>query len=79
MAYLPTRSDEAQQPPVKKEPLFRLVRGVPTDAELAALTVVLLALNTALPAAAPVPAPVESLAAWRQQPYRQPVSWQRAA
>ncbi|WP_328538798.1 acyl-CoA carboxylase subunit epsilon [Streptomyces sp. NBC_00344] len=59
------------------EPLFRIIRGVPTDAELAALTVVLLSLGADLPTAPP--ATVESLAAWRRQPYQPPVSWQRAA
>ncbi|MFJ8308159.1 MULTISPECIES: acyl-CoA carboxylase epsilon subunit [unclassified Streptomyces] len=57
-------------------PLFRVVKGTPTDAELAALATVLAALTAAPPADL---APVLPLAAWRRQPYQPPVSWQRAA
>ncbi|CAM5402117.1 acyl-CoA carboxylase subunit epsilon [Streptomyces xanthochromogenes] len=58
------------------EPLFRVLRGTPTEAELAALTVVLLSLSAEPTAAL---APVIPLAAWRRQPYAPPVSWRRAA
>ncbi|MET9366006.1 acyl-CoA carboxylase subunit epsilon [Streptomyces sp. NPDC006632] len=58
------------------EPLFRVLKGTPTEAELAALAVVLLSLTgePALPLA-----PVIPLAAWRRHPYQPPVSWRRAA
>jgi len=47
-------TDDAQEPtPEERRALFRVVRGTPTDAELAALTVVLLA--AASPAADPPP------------------------
>ncbi|MFD0021429.1 acyl-CoA carboxylase subunit epsilon [Streptomyces sp. NPDC058382] len=59
-------------------PLFRVVRGAPSEAELAALTVVLLSLGVE-PPPAPRVAEVESLAAWRSRPYQPPVSWRRAA
>uniref|UniRef100_A0AAU2V9E6 Acyl-CoA carboxylase subunit epsilon n=1 Tax=Streptomyces sp. NBC_00003 TaxID=2903608 RepID=A0AAU2V9E6_9ACTN len=58
------------------EPLFRVLKGTPTEAELAALAVVLLSL-TGEPE--PALAPVIPLAAWRRQPYEPPVSWRRAA
>ncbi|MCX5382493.1 acyl-CoA carboxylase subunit epsilon [Streptomyces sp. NBC_00083] len=58
------------------EPLFRVLKGAPTEAELAALAVVLLSLSGE-PAAAL--APVIPLAAWRRHPYEPPVSWRRAA
>ncbi|MFG3284047.1 acyl-CoA carboxylase subunit epsilon [Streptomyces sp. NPDC048111] len=58
------------------EPLFRVLKGDPTDAELAALAVVLLSL-TGQPE--PTLAPVIPLAAWRRHPYNPPVSWRRAA
>ncbi|MFE4860345.1 acyl-CoA carboxylase subunit epsilon [Streptomyces sp. NPDC056670] len=58
------------------EPLFRVLKGTPTDAELAALTVVLLSLSAEPTTAL---APVIPLAAWRRQPYAPPVSWRRAA
>ncbi|WP_331445704.1 acyl-CoA carboxylase subunit epsilon [Streptomyces xanthochromogenes] len=58
------------------EPLFRVLRGTPTEAELAALTVILLSLSAEPTAAL---APVIPLAAWRRQPYAPPVSWRRAA
>jgi hypothetical protein len=61
--------------PPSEEPLFRVVRGTPTESELAALAVVLLALNTP----EPTPAPVTPLAAWRRPPYTHPTSWQEAA
>jgi hypothetical protein len=61
--------------PPSEEPLFRVVRGTPTEAELAALAVVLLALNTP----EPMPTPVTPLAAWRRPPYTHPTSWQEAA
>ena len=50
-------TDDAREPtPEERRALFRVVRGTPTDAELAALTVVLLA--AASPAAdAPPPEP----------------------
>jgi len=48
---------DAQEPtPEERRALFRVVRGTPTDAELAALTVVLLA-AAASPADAPPPEP----------------------
>nr|WP_202518861.1 acyl-CoA carboxylase subunit epsilon [Streptomyces sp. SID1034] len=56
--------------------MFRVLRGTPTEAELAALTVVLLSLSAEPTAAL---APVIPLAAWRRQPYAPPVSWRRAA
>jgi hypothetical protein len=46
---------EAAATPEERRALFRVVRGTPTDAELAALTVVLLA--AAPPADAPAPEP----------------------
>ncbi|MFI6682269.1 acyl-CoA carboxylase subunit epsilon [Streptomyces sp. NPDC050485] len=58
------------------EALFRVVKGAPTDAELAALTVALLSLRAEPPTQL---APVEPLPAWHRQPYHPPVSWQRAA
>jgi hypothetical protein len=49
-------TDDAREPtPEERRALFRVVRGTPTDAELAALTVVLLA--AASPADAPPPEP----------------------
>ncbi|MEU9097584.1 acyl-CoA carboxylase subunit epsilon [Streptomyces sp. NPDC048361] len=61
---------------MSSEPLFRVVRGAPTEAELAALAVVLLSLTGEAPAAL---APVIPLAAWRRHPYQPPVSWRKAA
>ncbi|MFF4251846.1 acyl-CoA carboxylase epsilon subunit [Streptomyces sp. NPDC001663] len=61
--------------PPSDEPLFRVVRGTATESELAALAVVLLALNTP----EPLPAPVTPLAAWRRPSYTHPISWQEAA
>ena len=53
-------TDVAREPtPEERRALFRVVRGTPTDAELAALTVVLLA---AASPAAPTPPPEQS--AW---------------
>ena len=53
-------TDVAREPtPVERRALFRVGRGTPTDAELAALTVVLLA---AASPAAPTPPPEPS--AW---------------
>lgn len=59
------------------EPSIRVVRGEPTDEELAALTVVLLALRDSC--ATPVPA--RELATWRGEHgrYRSPVSWRHDA
>ncbi|MEU9195922.1 acyl-CoA carboxylase subunit epsilon [Streptomyces hundungensis] len=62
---------------MSSEPLFRVLKGTPTEAELAALAVVLLSLTGESPA--PALAPVIPLAAWRRHPYRPPVSWRRAA
>jgi hypothetical protein len=54
-------TDDAREPaPEERRALFRVVRGTPTDAELAALTVVLLA------AAAPTDAPPEP-SAWNDR------------
>ncbi|WP_329465216.1 acyl-CoA carboxylase epsilon subunit [Streptomyces sp. NBC_01431] len=61
---------------MSSEPLFRVVKGTPTDTELAVLTAVLAALAAAPSAAL---APVIPLAPWRRQPYNPPVSWRRAA
>jgi hypothetical protein len=47
--------DDAAPTPEERRALFRVVRGVPTDAELAALTVVLAAAAAAPPAPAPRP------------------------
>ncbi|AGS69519.1 acyl-CoA carboxylase epsilon subunit [Streptomyces collinus] len=57
------------------EPLFRVVRGTADESELAALAVVLLALNSP----EPMPAPVTPLAAWRRPAYTHPTSWREAA
>jgi hypothetical protein len=48
----------AEPTPEERRALFRVVRGTPTDTELAALTVVLLA------AASPVDAPRPATSAW---------------
>ncbi|MFI6469164.1 MULTISPECIES: acyl-CoA carboxylase subunit epsilon [unclassified Streptomyces] len=58
------------------DPLFRVLKGTPTEAELAALAVVLLSLTGEPPTDL---APIIPLAAWRRQPYEPPVSWRRAA
>ncbi|WP_078966393.1 acyl-CoA carboxylase subunit epsilon [Streptomyces sp. WM6378] len=58
------------------DPLFRVLKGTPTEAELAALAVVLLSLTGEPPTDL---APIVPLAAWRRQPYEPPVSWRRAA
>ncbi|MFJ5528972.1 acyl-CoA carboxylase epsilon subunit [Streptomyces sp. NPDC093261] len=71
----PCHVDEADKADGTGEPLFRIVRGTATESELAALAVVLLALNTP----EPLPAPVTPLAAWRRAPYAQPFSWRQAA
>ncbi|MGW2812454.1 acyl-CoA carboxylase subunit epsilon [Streptomyces sp. NPDC001415] len=68
--------NDSNAPTEPADPLFRVLRGTPTEAELAALTVVLLSL-TGDPE--PTLAPVIPLAAWRRQPYEPPVSWRRAA
>jgi Acyl-CoA carboxylase epsilon subunit len=52
-------ADCAEPTPEERRALFRVVRGTPTDAELAALTVVLAV--AAAPRAQPPPAP---LSAW---------------
>ena len=58
-------TDDAREPtPEERRALFRVVRGTPTDAELAALTVVLLA--AASPADAPPPEP----SAWNDRAAR---------
>ncbi|MEI5099088.1 acyl-CoA carboxylase epsilon subunit [Streptomyces sp. PmtG] len=62
--------------PASDEPLFRVVRGTPSAAELAALTAVLLTLTTADESPAPPPTP---LAPWRRPAYPSPTSWQQAA
>ena len=51
-------SDENGPSPEERRALFRVVRGTPSDDELAALTVVLLA------AAAPADAPAPEPSAW---------------
>ncbi|MFF4185630.1 acyl-CoA carboxylase subunit epsilon [Streptomyces sp. NPDC001691] len=61
---------------MSNEPLFRVLKGSPTEAELAAVTVVLLSMTTEPPEEV---TPITPLAAWRRQPYHPPVSWQRAA
>lgn len=65
------------------EPLFRVVRGTPTDVELAALSVVLAA--RARPSEEPAP-PAQALSAWaasarggRALPRRGPDAWRRSA
>ncbi|GGU16723.1 acyl-CoA carboxylase subunit epsilon [Streptomyces violascens] len=68
--------NDSNAPAESADPLFRVLRGTPTEAELAALTVVLLSLTAEPPATL---APVIPLAAWRRQPYDPPVSWRRAA
>lgn len=58
-------TDVAREPtPEERRALFRVVRGTPTDAELAALTVVLLA------AASPVDAPPPEPSAWTDRAAR---------
>jgi hypothetical protein len=54
-------SASAEATPEERRALFRVVRGTPTDAELAALTVVLAAVTSA-PSAEPPPPPPRS--AW---------------
>ena len=57
---------DAREPtPEERRALFRVVRGTPTDAELAALTVVLLA-AASTPADAPPPEP----SAWNDRAAR---------
>ncbi|MFI6050579.1 acyl-CoA carboxylase subunit epsilon [Streptomyces violascens] len=68
--------NDSHVPAESAETLFRVVKGTPTDAELAALAVVLLSLTGEPPTEL---APVVPLAAWRRQPYEPPVSWRRAA
>jgi hypothetical protein len=46
----------AEPTPEERRALFRVVRGAPTDAELAALTAVLAAMASAAPATPPAPA-----------------------
>jgi len=47
---LPERADRTEPTPEERRALFRVVRGEPSDAELAALTVVLAAAATSTPA-----------------------------
>ncbi|WP_405872858.1 MULTISPECIES: acyl-CoA carboxylase epsilon subunit [unclassified Streptomyces] len=72
---MPSSPSDAPSSPTSSEPLFRVVRGEATESELAALAVVLLALNT--PEA--LPSPVTPVAPWRRSPYAHPISWQEAA
>ena len=59
-------SDDAREPtPEERRALFRVVRGTPTDAELAALTVVLLAAATP-----PDPPPPPEPSAWNDRAAR---------
>ena len=67
----------------EQEPLFRVVRGAPTDVELAALSVVLVARSR--PTDEPVP-PSQGPSAWaasartgRALPPRGPDAWRRSA
>jgi hypothetical protein len=52
----PGRSEEAEGTPEERRALFRVVRGEPTDAEVAALTVVLAAVSATAAGPAPEPA-----------------------
>jgi hypothetical protein len=54
--------------PEERRALFRVVRGTPTDEELAALTVVLLAAGSPVDAPAPVPSAWADRAATLRQP-----------